>query len=379
MALALAAALGPAGPLRAQTPFRGDEIEDRDFKYTEDYFLTVLSYRLPYEWRAGWPWVDSGFQGTAGSLRASEFYVSNEARIRPRIGRGFRFHFRYDEKEDFDSRYRRVELGIERDIARGLSAELFGEILPEKAGDDVGLAIWWRPGPRKYLRLSGILPDVIYNRKSDEGDYARKPWTLCLEGEADLSDAWTAGFIVQENFPLELERPADGLVFRYRQFKARAHLEHRLRGGAEIAIDGALEDTRKAYRYAADPGRDFHRFAGDGGIEVRHRLGCHRLWYGARFFRLWERKDYLPPGEVDETLGRRELPLYAGGEIPLWADLRFRPELLLMYPGSRSFQAKLALGVLWRIADRARAVINPTLDLDEGRFGGGQVALQIEL
>ena len=90
-------------------PFRGDELEGRQFSFGEYSFLHRISYRPRSEWLANW---HNGFIGSIGSVTSREFYSLMNLQKNISLSESLEFELRSERGEDFDSRFERTQIGL---------------------------------------------------------------------------------------------------------------------------------------------------------------------------------------------------------------------------------------------------------------------------
>lgn len=274
--------LGLAGPAAAQ--FRQDELEPRQDRYSDDRFVSQLSYRprLSHRWAWGqandplrrWWWNSEtalGYAITAGSVSNDELYLDQGAIVRLPMTDFLGAEYRFVETEDYDARYLRNEVELLFRFLRpgpslnstlgytppedGLFLGAMGLLDAEKEFADVGLVGGWR-GEYAGLRLDLIAPDYFFNGKAELGaEYATEPLTVrarvgtqLLDGAVELYAFW------DQDLPLTLDQPIpDDLRFRFRQITAGLGARWNVREGVRCDLEATLERTRKRRRSSVDP------------------------------------------------------------------------------------------------------------------------------
>lgn len=268
--------LALAAPASAQ--FRQDEVGPRSFRYGDDYFINVFSYRmrLTHRWQWGeasdplrrWWWTSPaiGYSVTAGSLTNDDLYVQQGAIVRFPLLDALTGEYRYVGREDYDERYERNEvellvrlarpgLSLDQDILHtppedGLFVGGLGVIEAEKQFADMGLVAGWR-GERFGVRFDLIQADLFFNDKADDlQEYETGPITfrartglLLLDGRLELK-AW-----VDVDLPLALRFPLQGdLTFRWRQLQAGVGARWEPRPGVRFDLEAWAERTRERRR-----------------------------------------------------------------------------------------------------------------------------------
>lgn len=386
-----------AGGARGQSPFRLDEIDGRDYEFNTDYFLNVFSFRYPLPWRQAWREARNGFRGLAGSIRTDEFYIFQEMKLNYDLDANHRFRFFQEQKEDFDSRYRRIEIGLQRKILHPgpVRAGIFIEALADKVENDVGFEVTYGDHPTGIGRIAFTLVDVLYNKKGEEPRrYSRFPYTLDVEGWVPIGERLVLGGGIHHNFPLRLKLRDRGMHFTYRKNYSEIFLEYRLTRRSILSLRGWIEDSligRNFFTGTSD--RDLDRFAHFGEIEYRHRFDSGTEVFGG----LWtfglseENRAPLEPTQAVSLL-RREEYLFAGTAWPLPRGFTLHPMVMLGWTNNverfpvdsnrkidkdRGVQSKVNLGFEYTFSPKASLIVNPTFDLDHLRFGGGLAQFQL--
>lgn len=431
--LVAGALLATARPAAAQ--FRGDEIEPRDYKYGDDYFINVFSYRqrLTWRWRFGdaadvprrWFWTAPGvttgptalgYDITAGSLTNDDLYLRQQAVVRLPFTDFLGAEYRFLEAEDHDARYRRNEVELLFRFLRpddaaplvdtlghtpaedGLFLGGLGLLDSYKENADVGLVTGWA-GDWLGLRLDVIRPDYFYNGKAELGaEYDTEPLTLRGKVGVRLGDLELLGW-VDHDLPLRLEVPVpDALTFKFRQLTGGLRARWAITDAVRVDLDASAERTRKSRRSTSvDDDTEREAFALFATCELdvdpvfeRPRILEDTVLLGLHVNLLRDVRDELQTPFPDVVEKRGEAYAELGYLLSLPSphhqlDLALRTamqagfaSLRLVQPSesihsvSERFLAKLALGCEVSFRDGlVLAFFQFTFRLDDQTFGGG--------
>lgn len=302
-------ALAPA-PARAQEAMLDDHLQrpssvvfhekailDRGFKYRDDYFMSVLSYRPRYPLRVMWRLASTGYALTVGSVSTSDFLLDQDARVRLPFASWFIGEFDFIQGEDYDERFLRatVEATI---LVPGTSGSppsrilsfrdntpppwgLFvggaGELNAFKEFDDIGLNVGYR-NRIVGLKLEATLPEFKFNDKNRSGGKIEGTVAallgqleLALTGSGPYFSAWGHWQPrVNGSFPEESLRQGSIEKARF-----GTELVVPVTRAFVIDIDWLGESTRKRRGFAGQPERDdrFAREAGQLWVEANLYLG----------------------------------------------------------------------------------------------------------
>jgi hypothetical protein len=400
--LAAKAAAGPRGlTFEAETPFRTDEVDDREGVFDEDFFLNVFSYRPTYRWEEAWRQGQTRYRGIAGSVKKDEFWTDNRIHFLYNLTDWLHFNAYAKEVEDFDSRYRRFNVGVDADPLPFLRLGVFGEVLPEKGEEDFGMRVSLRRLLGHYITFGLDLPDIQRNVKGKDlmKRYSRQPRSFTVDVRGRLAPWLTWDWGIRENFPLTLEDrsvpTAEKLEFSYEQFSSYGRINVEATRRLNVLLYWGLEATDKEYR-ALDGSlverHDTDRRVYQGRAEVRYRWYEYLVPYGGfRYFRYDNERDFLDRPTPSGRQLLREYLVYAGVEYYLTPYFLIRPELLAAHTDDVSrdaeppfrtntthgFQGKFSLPVEIIFSRKAQVTALVSYDLDESRFGGGSMGLQM--
>lgn len=434
---ALALLLLTAAPGLAE--FRDDELDPRDFEYSDDNFINVFSYRhrLSHRWRWAnaasprwrWFWSDNalGYQITAGSLTTDELYLHQEAIVRLPWSNNITGEYRFIETEDYDERYLRNEVEVLFRFFRpayslpllatvgrtppedGLFFGGQGLLDAEKWHADIGWVAGYR-GATFGIRLDVIQPDYWFNAKNPEdAEYTTEPLTLrakvgalLLDGDLELL-AW-----FEDDLPLRGQFPERGdIVGRYRQLEAGAAARWRVTPGVRLDADVYGERTRKRRRSTTVAelndavNREAGRFHVAGEVDVVPLIGSSSRGFDVVLFAvaghgLNEQTYARNPAAVPMTVRRGELYVELGYVLGLptfdpeyvfglrmstqngIASLREVQETLGVHSVNRRFLSKIGLGPELELRNGLGvAFFQLTFRVDELTFGGGNAQIMM--
>ncbi len=388
-------------PLRAQmlhpyepTPFRRDQLDGRPFAYDGMSFLHRLSYQpMPYLGRLQ-PVPDKVLQGTTGSISRNEFYTRIEATAHIPLDGPFFSGYRFRRDEDFDGRFdwNLIGLGLELGQWR---LSYWGDVVAEKDAIDTHIDLSWTDPGRSMFRFVWVMPDMIFNRKSETAVYEPRPYTLFLRGERWLTERVALKGFAQVNNRTVLRDTVAGVKTKNRAQSGGGSVEVRV--SEDVSVEVYAEGLRgsRLRQGVLSPLQDdfdFDRFYRSATTEVRWRdAGGHSQWAGFRYLVFQETWEGLSGPAPDSEEDRREATLYWGREIPMQGALTFVPSLFLGYhqieqSGVRAgrngedwstadFYGKFAPAWRWTLREETGAHLTLLVSarLHRPAFGGGNV------
>ncbi|MBI4576792.1 MAG: hypothetical protein HY722_11060 [Planctomycetes bacterium] len=389
--LALALALAPAS---AQARFRGDERQDRPFSYNAEYFLNVLSYEPRPRERAAYADADSAVLAAAGSLSARDLWLDERFKVGALRG-PFRFGLEQARREDFDARYARQAVHLERRLGAGpLWLRGVGEPAAEKEEADIGVGLAWRGEGTERALLEVWLPDFELASKGPAGVRTRRP-PRSVRGEGLLGPpgGTRLRWEVEADLPMELEFPATARRFAMERLRWETSVERALGPADEVQAGAAGEETRKVRDVGTPSDASALRLDRDHlrlDLDWRRRLEAGRtLEAGTRVFYLYE-EDRRPTDLAASAVERRrELAAWGAFGWP-WGAWRWTVDLhAALVDADRvvsnrramdllrsGVQAKAGLGLSRPFGEEGELSLKPSVDLDSLVFGGGHVQLR---
>jgi len=377
--------------------FRGDEIKDRAFDYNREYFTNLLSFGFDKLWLDDWANSPSGYRITAGSIRSSEFYIHQEVKLTMEMLEKTHFKFNFLQAEDFDARYETAYMEMAQDLWNsGFSVAAFGQINPFKENDDIGLAAGYSMKDRFHVRASYLFTDFTFNEKADDGEeYLKAPGTVRLQTMfqpvSRLQIYLDAGYTQ----PIEFSSVDQDLVFDFKKVFFRSITTFTLREKDQLWLALAMEQTDKN-REGMTPG-DTNNVTVDRKVfqarleYIRFLARGNRVTVGLCLLDLDEENDFSNTPTRTRNLRFEEKALYGGFQWHFHENLYFESELFAADVHDRevhlgnptrtwkhhSIEVKLSTALGWHPRENVRFLLNPTFDLDDGQFGGGNVQLQI--
>lgn len=388
------------GPANADSTFSDPHpqrldamLNGRDFEYNPESFL----HRLSYQNLSAMPFFDSdGLYGTAGSVTGDELYIDYELqKTLPFDNQRNAVFARMQRKEDFDGRFDRQLIGISHRITEQWQLALLGDVTGDKGNTDIQLEADWRAEQATRLRLALAFTDALFNQKSDfEGEYNKEPITAFLQ----LSHHWTPSLSVELAINLspeaEFENRATGVTVSSEQGRMMAALHFPISGAWLSSLQLQLEDTRRDFsfqRSSPPPADNFDREAYQLQWRVVSPTHPYQPQLGLRHMHLREQGWFGDGLAVSGENRREETTVFAGitldtGERQSWQPTLFISQVrfernFVQEPGSfedrNEWRAKLNLP--WRyqadLKNGAVFTINPTLRLDQLKFGGGNIQI----
>ncbi|MEW6743391.1 MAG: hypothetical protein AB1486_11595 [Planctomycetota bacterium] len=372
--------------------FRNDEIEPRDFRFNEEYFLNIFSYQPPPEWDEAFEASDKAYLLTAGSLRSDEFYIREQLRIHLPMVEELHFHYDLLQDEDFDTRYWRQRVALLSPVHEQWSVYATGEGTALKEDNDVGIGAIYRRDTHDWWELQ--LTSVDFNEaKGKEGrNFPQSAYGLLLANEVPLGEMLHAGADLQFQLPMTLEDFEGDLTFRYVKRLYGAHVEWQPGEESSWRLFVTAEDTGKSSTWISTPeeDQDLARNAYRTGIEHQWTLSASqpvRCRTGLQYFHFRERSLFPGAPSADEKHERDEYLLFGGVSVEAWEKIYLVPAVYLEYVSQNElfptepdrnerfngFQGKLSGAIEWRPRETLRLVINPNIDLDQLQWGGGNV------
>jgi hypothetical protein len=385
-------------------PFRRERADSRPFSYNKESFVNRFSFHpLPVEY-SDTIWSEDSFTGVAGSTRSNEFYVQTHLQVRTDFDIPMFAGVRFRRDEDFDGRFDRTLFGTGYRNGNW-ELGLWGDVQGAKQDMDLQLDLHWRGQNQQKLYASLIAPDALFNGKQSDARYEKKPYTVYVSGSKTLADKHRLYGFVNLNFATELQ-----------DFEQRQNLTDRqYSGGAgwltELSVDWTLlmqiqglygERERTTLGGADNILYQLRRQFSDSLIQLRREdQGGREQWLGLRHTTLRERGTGAiadKPGQPFFEI-RDETMVYAGIAWQWSPMVRLRPSVVLSYvqtdqSGTRlanrgdvdasqlmfsGFVGKLLPTIEFLVNKERGAIIavNPSIELHEFAFGGGNVQLHI--
>ncbi|TPW19744.1 MAG: hypothetical protein FD126_2376 [Elusimicrobia bacterium] len=389
---AAALALLLASPARAVFVKAEMDALDTEHLFDSEYFLDLLSFRDPLEWRWAWQAAPLGYRINGASLDRTDLFLEQELKAAKRLNNWLSFSYLLDQRGDKDLNRLNQRIFFDFGPWRGFKAGLFGEPSFDKQDADLGFRAAQAFGAFEASAAATFV-DFPFNERNKNGEnYARKPVdyqaALGWSGARDRAKAW-----FDLELPLVRETPASGRTYGYRRTTAglswdRPSSPDTLGWRASYAYEFKKEEDR--YQPATNSNLAVHRkvnlFEGaaegsltekdrwEAGALFMHRGGLtHTFTPGLKDARhkRWELQPYGRWRRTVKPWAVREVALFlSGGE-----DYRIFPGV---GPDKRDTvaEAKLGFGYDLLPSKDGRIGFYGTFDLDDaGRhiWDGGNV------
>lgn len=381
-------------PWRDPHPQRLDGfVEGREFLYNSASFINRFSYRQLSDSPAP---DEDGLSGTGGSISGDELYLETNVQKTLYFDNDrYGIVARVQRREDFDGRFDRQLLGVVRRFGDEWRAIFSADVSGDKGEIDFQYEAIWHPDQSRKLRLAMVQVDRLYNNKGNSNNkYQRTPVTLFAHYQQQLQAQ--LGFDIAINYSphAQYEDRDKNLYIRGDQLRLAGSLTLKVTDDWQSSLAVKLENTHREFR-ALMPGDSasqdpFRRRMRSLTWSVRSTAAA-QLHGGLHYMTMdeqgWFGSNLSSPG----THQREETLLFAGltmarGEVSWW-----QPTLTV---GSidvhRAFrehrgdsrqddgwQARLSLPWRYVVNQRAGAILtlNPTLNVDSLKFGGGNIQL----
>lgn len=382
---------------------RGDEPGDRDFKYRDETFLNILSYRQPLESIQPWLVADSGLRTALGSLSKKLFWMENEFKVKAHLSETLSFSSHALQGVDFDTSFTQIQGRAEWEFIPGLSAVAPGILQTNKGRIAAGLGCVVRDPEREidFIQLSWVRSFILFNEKEDflgDSYYSDYPDTLEFQAQGNFLQWGTTTFKAAHQFASRIRYVEEGRIERFRRFSAGCLQRIDLENGDTIFLDFMWEDAAESVRATEDlalvDSFEASRYAVEARLEYQRPLspdGVRRIRSGLMFFRFNEDAAFAHDSSLDRGLNRREQIVYGAYRFPIGSGETTDLELAAYLDGLASrvrfphrsdsneedprFQGKLSLYFRWRLGDGGHFILNAAIDLDQFAWGGGGVQL----
>lgn len=392
--LLLASGAYADSPWRDPHPQRLDGfVEGREFLYNSASFINRFSYRQLSAMPA--PGED-GLSGTGGSITGDELYLETNLQKTLYFDNDrYGIIARVQRREDFDGRFDRQLLGIVRRFGDDWRAIFSADVSGDKGEVDFQYEAIWRPDENRRLRLALIQVDRLYNNKGNsDNKYERTPVTLFAHYRQRLASGLTADLAVNYSPHAQYEDRDNGLYIRGDQLRVNAEIGVDMAPSWRSELAFQLEDTGREFR-ALIPGsnagqQSFSRRLRSVSLSVKSDMSA-QFHAGLRHFVLDEQGWF---GQNLASTGfhrRHETLLFASLKVARRASSWWEPTLtigdidvdrvLWQRPADnhRDDDVLARLTLPWRYVvhqqSGATLTLNPTLNLDSLKFGGGNIQL----
>lgn len=385
-------------------PFRRERADSREFSYNKESFINRFSFQpLPVD-HSGTVWSTDSFSGVAGSTRSKEFYVQTHVQMRTDFDIPMFAGVRFRRDEDFDGRFDRTLFGTGYRNGNW-ELGLWGDVQGAKQDMDLQLDLQWQGQRQQKLYVSLIAPDALFNSKQSDARYEKKPYTVYLSGNTTLADKHRLYGFVNLNFATELHDVQQGENLYDRQYSGGAGWVTELSANWKLLmqVQGLYgERERTSQGASGNLLYQLRRQFSDSLVQLRREdQGGREQWVGLRHTTLRERGAGAMADKFSQPFSeiRDETMLYAGMAWQWSPAIRLRPSVVLAYlqtaqSGTRlansddvdpsqlafsGFVGKLLPTIEFLVNKERGAIIavNPSIELHEFGFGGGNVQLYI--
>lgn len=309
-----ALALLLAAPARAVFVKAEMDALDTEPLFDSEYFLDLLSFREPLDWRWAWQAAPLGYRVNGASLDRTDLYLEQELKAGKRLNDWLSFSYLLDQRGDKDLNRLNQWLSFDFGPWRGFSAGLFGEPSFDKQDADLSFRAAQTVGAFNAAAAVTFI-DFPFNERNKGGEtYARKPvkykWVLGWAGEASRVVSW-----LNLELPLVRETPSSNRVYGYRRTTAGLSWDR-------PAAEGAL-GWRAAYTYEFKKEEDRFQPATASNLAVHRKVNVFegaaagdwtekdRWEAGALFMHRGGLTHTFQPGLADARHKRWELQPYS--------------------------------------------------------------------
>ena len=381
-------------PWRDPHPQRLDGfVEGREFLYDSSSFINRFSYRQLSDSPA--PGED-GLSGTGGSVTGDQLYlVINLQKTLYFDDDRYGIVARAQRREDFDGRFDRQLIGVQRRFGDDWRAALVADVSGDKGEVDFQYEATWQRDDTQKLRLALVQVDRLYNNKSNsDNKYERTPVTLFAHYQQQIGSRMSADLAVNYSPRAQYEDRENALYIRGDQLRIAASLAFALPGEWHSELSFKLENTDREYRSlvpAESAGPDaFSRRMRSVTWEVMSEATAQ--YHGGLHYFMMDEQGWMGQNLATSGFHRRdESLLFAGLTLARRASSWWQPTLYIgkidvdrvmwQRPDDNhradEWQARLTLPWRYVVQRQSGAVLtlNPTLNLDSLKFGGGNIQL----
>lgn len=393
LVLLLASAANAESPWWDPHPQRLDGfVEGREFLYNSSSFINRFSYRQLSDSPA--PGED-GLSGTGGSITGDELYLETNLQKTLYFDNDrYGIVARVQRREDFDGRFDRQLLGVVRRFGDDWRATFSADVSGDKGEVDFQYEATWQPDENRTLRLTVIQVDRLYNNKGNsDNKYERTPVTLFAHYRQRLSSGLAVGLAVNYSPHAQYEDRANALYIRGDQLRVAGALSVNVAPSWRSELSVRLENTEREFRALTAGGtghENFGRRMRSITLSVRSDASAE-FHAGVRHFVLDEQGWFGQNLASSGFHQRNETLLFAGMTVARRASSWWQPTLtigdidvdrvLWQRPADnrRDDEVLARLTLPWRyvVHQQGGAILtlNPTLNLDSVKFGGGNIQL----
>lgn len=394
LTLLLSTGASAESPWRDPHPQRLDGfVEGREFLYNGASFINRFSYRQLSDAPA--PGED-GLSGTGGSITGDELYLeSNLQKTLYFDDDRYGIIARMQRREDFDGRFDRQLLGVVRRFGDDWQAVFSADVSGDKGDIDFQYEATWHPDENRKLRLALVQVDRLYNNKGNSNNkYQRTPVTLFAHYQQQLGSRLALDLAVNYSPHAQYEDHNNDLYIRGDQLRVAGSVQLDVSNDWQAGVSFKMENTGREFRAltSGDSTRQdtFDRQMHSVTLSVRSDTASEM--HGGVHYLALDEQGWFGSNLMASGLHRREeVLLFAGMTLARGASSWWEPTLTIgaidadreleQRPvDNRRYDEWLArLTLPWRyvVHQQSGAILtlNPTLNLDALKFGGGNIQL----
>ncbi len=393
-ALFLSAGASAESPWRDPHPQRLDGfVEGREFLYNGASFINRFSYRQLSDVPA--PGED-GLSGTGGSISGDELYL--ETNLQKTLyfdDDRYGIIARVQRREDFDGRFDRQLLGVVRRFGSDWQAVFSADVSGDKGEVDFQYEATWHPDESRTLRLALIQVDRLYNNKGNsDNKYQRTPVTLFAHYQQQLASGLGWDLAVNYSPHAQYEDHGNDLYIRGDQLRIAGSVRVDVTNGWQAGLSFKMESTGREFRALTSGDsarrdifdREMHSFT------LSVRSGAASEMHGGVHYLALDEQGWFGSNLASSGFHKREeVLLFAGMTLARSASSWWEPTLSIgaidvdrqleqqPWENRRDDEWLARLTLPWRyvVNQQSGAILtlNPTLDLDSLKFGGGNIQL----
>lgn len=378
-------------------PFRQDRVlQSRTFQYNDESFIHRSSFasRDP-EYRSH-PLPQDHIEGVGGSSRSDQLFLDASARATRSFDREgtVDFQYRFRRTEDFDGRYSRNLVGFGIHPGGGIQARLMADVRANKARIDLQPELGWQDRHGNAVRVALVMPDYMFNEKQDEASYSDTPRTFFSAAQWQASDVSSLKGYISLSPETELVIPSRDSRFREQSAQGGFSLQHRFSTDASVRwlIEGAFTDRHQSALSSSASASMERRAWRSRAILTFAGSRVERWRLGGEFLSLAERGQLI--GSARQLSDRDEHLAFIGFGQSLSSAWQFTPELFVAHVDGYSRNGlkqrysdhdgsyiKTSLPFSWapQGENGPRLTLNPSVELHELGFGGGNLRIRIPL
>jgi hypothetical protein len=369
-------------------------VEGREFLYNMESFLHRFSYRqlsdIPSPGR-------DGLTGTGGSITGDELYLEANLQKTLLLDNGrYGIIARMQRREDFDGRFDRQLLGVQRRFGQQWHAALVADISGDKGLVDFQMEATWRPTENRELRMALVQKDRLYNNKGNsDNKYERTPSTWFAHYQHGMGEIFGGDIAINYSPRARYDNRETGQFIESEQLRVAASARFPLTSALMTELDLKFEDTDRDYQglpiMLDQPNGDFRRRMQQFTWVIRTSSHPQEWQGGLRYIELDESGWFGQNLASSGYNHRREVYAFFGAKLRQRETNWWEPTLyvgdvdldrkFLQRPADsrqeKRFVAKLSAA--WRSVVHAQSgailTVNPTFRLHSMNFGGGNVQL----